>query len=191
MSQHIIDLVNNGNGTQQLLPAFAYTSGTQGVTFNLANLDDTANVILSVGSVNQYCSGFQVWLEETQFSGGSPPAGQTGLTGTQYSGWYVVTGCSFPATSGSVLGTLASGGSAVSGQTFIGRGLRQFQYARMNLSTFNQVGVSSGQVYLSAVLVSQGKFTGTSGASLAVNAAAGLSGTTGFIGTGTDRYPSA
>jgi hypothetical protein len=190
MAQNIIDLINCGNGVQQMLPAFAYTSGTQGVTFNLENLTDTVNVILSVGSVNVYCSGLQCWLEETQFSGGSPPAGQTGLTGTQYSGWYVVSGCSFPATSGAVLGTTASGGSAVSGNVYIGRGLRQFQYARMNLSTFNQVGVQSGQAYLSAVLVSQGKFTGTSGASLAVNAAAGLSGTTGFTGAGTDRYPS-
>lgn len=172
MAQSIIDLVNCGGGVQQLFTPQALSATATSTQLNVENLTDTANVILSVGAVNAQCSGFQIWLEETPYSGG-------------LSGWTVVTGCSFPATSGNVLGTTESGGSAYSGQTFVGRGLRQYQYCRANLSTFNQYS-TSGQIYLSFVLVEQGKYTGTSGAVLNST----TSGITGFFGTGTDRYPS-
>lgn len=170
----MVDLQNFGNGVQNVCTqrlSGTYTSPQ----FNFENLTDTCNLVVSLGQVAASCSGFQCWLEETYASGGT-------------SGWVTVTGCSFPATSGAVLGTTASGGSAVSGNVYIGRGLRQYQYARFNVIALN--GTSGATVDLAAIVVDQGKFTGTSGASLSVNKEASLSGITGFYGAGTDRYPS-
>ena len=183
MAQIVLDLVNFGNGVQAMLPTTRLSGTYASPQFNLENLTDTVNVVLSIGSVPATVSGFQCWLEETQYSGAG-----AGAAGTGTSGWTVVTGCSFPATSGAVLGTTGSGGSAVSGTTLIGRGLRNYQFARFNVSTVNML--SGGTVDLTAIVVDQGKYTGTSGASLNVNKEASLSGITGFYAAGTDRYPS-
>lgn len=180
--QNVIDLINFGNGVQALAVgriSGAYTSPQ----YNFENLTDTCNVILAIGNVPATTSGFQCWLEETQYSGAQVPAGATGV-----SGWVVVSGCSFPATSGNVLGTTASGGSAVSGNLYIGRGLRNYQFARFNVIALN--GLSGATVDMAAIVVDQGKYIGTSGASLSVNVEASLSGKTGFYGAGSDRWPS-